>query len=262
MHFFHEKLATEIGVNEAIFLQNIYYLCKNNLLKEKIDTNLNISITMSRANILEYQKYFSYATIRTITKNLINLNLIEVNQLYKSTTNSLSYSLTTKGWTIMFSLEKIGERKKIELASTNFEFIPLLKFTEQLLKKAKGMFNLTDLLSNSQEDLLKLTDIIIEYRNLIENSKTIEIIDFKNSDKFQAYFYEIEDIISQNLILKKRIEKTFEDIKSYMDKIIIPAIEKFGLLKVLEVVKKTVSNFLPTHSPVFNFYANLDELTI
>ena len=262
MHFFHEKLATEIGVNEAIFLQNIYYLCKNNLLKEKIDTNLNISITMSRANILEYQKYFSYATIRTITKKLISLNLIEVNQLYKSTTNSLSYSLTPKGWTIMFSLEKIGERKKIELTSANFESIPLLKFTEQLLKKAKGVFNLTDLLSNSGEDLLKLTDIIIEYRNLIERDRNIEKMESQNTENFQQYFFEIEESISQNLVLKKRIEKTFEDVKNYMSAIIVPAIEKFGILKVVEAIKKTVSEFLPSYSPVFDFYANIYRLNV
>lgn len=260
MHFFHEKLAAKIGINEAIFLQNIYYLCKTNLLKEKIDINLNISITMSRSNILEYQEYFSYATIRNITKKLIDLNLIEIDQIYKSVTNSLSYSLTLKGWAIIFSLEKKEERKKIEIASANFESTPLLKFTEQLLKTTKDVSDITDLLSNSWGDLLKLTDIIIEYRNLIEYNRNIEKIDFKDSENFQKYFYEIEDIISKNLVIKKRIEKTFEDIKSYMNKIIVPAMEKFGVVKVVEAIKKTVLEFLPSCSPVFSFYANIDKL--
>lgn len=262
MHFFHEKLAIEIGINEAIFLQNLYYLCKKNLLKEKIDKNFNISVTMSRASILEYQEYFSYTTIRRITKNLINFNLIEVNQLHKSVTNSLSYSLTPKAWMIMFALEKTGERKKIDSASAKFNNVFLLNFTEQLLKKSKGVLNITDLLSNPQEDLLRLADIIIEYRNLIEHNITIEERESNDIENFQKYFYEIEENISQNLILKKRIEKTFENINNYMIHIIVPAIKKFGILKVIEAVKNTVSEFLPTHSPVFYFYANLEKLTI
>lgn len=262
MHFFHEKLAAKIGINESIFLQNIYYLCKNNLLKEKIDKNLNISITMSRSNILEYQEYFSYATIRSITKKLINLNLIEVDQIHKSVSNSLSYSLTPKGWSIMFFLEKPGERKKIETASAKFNNTHLSIFIKELLKTAKDVLNLTDLLSNSGEDLLKLADIIIEYRNLIERDRNIEKMESENIEKFQQYFSEIEESISQNLVLKKRIEKTFEDVKNYMSEIIIPAIKKYGILKVVEAIKKTVSEFLPSYSPVFDFYANIYRLNV
>lgn len=262
MHFFHEKLATKIGINEAIFLQNIYYLCKNNLLKEKIDKNHNISITMSRTNILEYQEYFSYTTIRSITKKLIALNLIKVDQIHKSVSNSLSYSLTPKGWSVMFFLEKLGERKKIETASAKFNNTHLAIFTKDLLKRSEDVLNLTDLLSNSGEDLSKLADIIIEYRNLIERDRNIEKMSAENIENFQQYFSEIEESISQNLILKKRIEKTFEDVKNYMSEIIIPAIEKYGILKVVEAIKKTVSEFLPSYSPVFDFYANIYRLNI
>lgn len=95
---------------------------------------------MSRSNILEYQEYFSYATIRGITEKLINLDLIEVNQIYKSVGNSLSYSLTPKGWSIIFLLEKSGERKKIETASAKFSNTHLSLFT-------KEVFNLTEDLS-------------------------------------------------------------------------------------------------------------------
>ena len=258
MNFFHEKLATQIGINESIFLQNIYYLCKNNLLKEKIDINLNISVTMSRANILEYQEYFSYATIRNITKKLLLLNLIEIDQIHKSVTNSL----TTKGWLIMFFLEKNSERKKIESASAKFEYIPLLKFTEQLLKETKGVLNLTDLLSNSKGDLFKLADIIIEYRNLIESNRNIENTAPINLEDSQIYLSEIEEILSKNLVLKNRIEKTFKSIQNYMDKIILPAITKFGGLKVIQAIKKTISEFLPSSSPVFNFYENVEKISL
>ncbi|MGL4802061.1 MAG: hypothetical protein ACRC18_07320 [Cetobacterium sp.] len=262
MHFFHEKLAVEIGINDAVFLQNIYYLCKNNLLKEKIDKNLNISITMSRTNILEYQKYFSTSTIRNITKRLIKFNLIEVDQINKSVSNSLSYSLTPKGWSVMFFLEKPGERRKIEATVSTFDKEELFKFVKQVLKKTENVSCLPDLLSTSWDDMPKLTDIIIEYRNLIESDRNIEIMDLKNSKDFKKHFYEIENMISQNIILKNRIEKTFEDVKNYINRIIVPAIKKFGILKVLKVVKETVSGFLPTYSPVFNFYANLERLII
>lgn len=263
MHFFHEKLAIEIGINEAIFLQNLYYLCKKNLLKEKIDKNFNISVTMSRASILEYQEYFSYTTIRRITKNLVDRKLIEIDQLHKSTNNSLSYSLTPKAWIIMFSLEKPKERKKIEAASAQFSNPLLLYFTKRLLEKTRDVSIFTNLLSILQEDLLKSADIIIEYRTYIENRKNIEKMESeKNVENFQKYYYEIEDNISKNLILKKRIEKTFENIENYMTRIIIPAVEKFGVLNVIKAIKKTVSEFLPSYSPVFYFYANLEELIV
>ncbi|UPO99035.1 hypothetical protein MKD34_13980 (plasmid) [Cetobacterium somerae] len=162
----------------------------------------------------------------------------------------------------MFFLEKLGERKKIETASDKFNNTHLSIFTKGLLKTAKDVLNLTDLLSNSGEDLSKLADIIIEYRNLIERDRNIEKMSAENIENFQQYFSEIEDSISQNLILKKRIEKTFEDVKNYMSEIIIPAIEKYGILKVVEAIKKTVSEFLPSYSPVFYFYANIYRLNI
>ena len=84
----------------------------------------------------------------------------------------------------------------------------------------------------------------------------------ENTENFQQYFSEIEESISQNLVLKKRIEKTFEDVKNYMSAIIIPAIKKFGILKVVEAIKKTVSEFLPSYSPVSNFYANIYILNV
>ncbi|MGL5575972.1 hypothetical protein, partial [Cetobacterium sp.] len=105
-------------------------------------------------------------------------------------------------------------------------------------------------------------DIIIEYRNLIERDRNIEKMSAENIENFQQYFSEIEESISQNLILKKRIEKTFEDVKNYMSEIIIPAIEKYGILKVVEAIKKTISEFLPSYSPVFDFYANIYRLNI
>ncbi|MGL5595557.1 hypothetical protein [Cetobacterium sp.] len=162
----------------------------------------------------------------------------------------------------MFFLEKLGERKKIETASAKFNNIHLSIFTKDLLKRSEDVLNLTDLLSNSGEDLSKLANIIIEYRNLIERDRNIEKMSAENIENFQQYFSEIEESISQNLVLKKRIEKTFEDVKNYMSAIIVPAIEKYGILKVVEAIKKTISEFLPSYSPVSDFYANIYRLNI
>ncbi|MDX8337338.1 hypothetical protein [Candidatus Cetobacterium colombiensis] len=256
MHFFHDNLAVKIGLHEAIFLQNLYYLCKQNLLKERIEENSKISVTMSRTKILEYQEYFCQTKIRRMTKKLIDLNLMEVT---KFKTNILSYSLTLKGWVTMFFLEKESELKKIETTSAQFSNTHLSDFTNHLLILTKGVSNLTDVLFKMTELVFKRTDIYIEDRNLIEINRKIEKMD---SENLQNFLDEIDTIILENSILKKRIEKTFENIKNYQTQIIIPAIEKYGSLNVLKALKKTSEQFLPHNSPVGNFYWNLGELDI
>ncbi|MDX8337456.1 hypothetical protein [Candidatus Cetobacterium colombiensis] len=258
IHFFHKNLAIEIGVDEAIFLQNIYYLCKSNLLNEKLDTNSKISATLSRKKILEYQSYFSYTAVRRITQKLINLNLMEVTQDSVST-NSLSYVLTLKGWITMLFLEKNSELKKIEMASAKFSNTHLSYFINQLLISAKDVSNLADVLLKSTEVVSKSADIYINNINLIERNIKIEKIADENSENILD---EIDSIILKNSILKKRIEKSFENTKNYKNKIIVPAIEKYGISKVIKALRNTSEQFLPHSSPVGNFYLNLNKLII
>ncbi|WP_432205642.1 hypothetical protein ACQ9ZF_12515 (plasmid) [Cetobacterium somerae] len=258
MHFFHENLAAEIGLHEAIFLQNIYYLCKQSLLKEKIKENSKISITMSRGKILEYQKYFCYTRIRRTTQKLVKLNLMEITQ-DNLNTNSLSYALTLKGWITMFFLEKKSELKKIATVSAQFSNTHLSDFTNHLLIWTKDVSNLTDVLFKMTGVVFKRTDIYIENRNLIEINRKIEKMADENSENFLD---EIDSIILENSILKKRIEKSFENTKNYKNKIIVPAIEKYGISKVVKALKNTSEQFLPHSSPVGNFYSNLSELNI
>ncbi|MDX8337478.1 hypothetical protein [Candidatus Cetobacterium colombiensis] len=256
MHFFHDDLAKKIGVDEAIFLQNLYYLCKQNLLKEKIEENSKISITMSRTKILEYQGYFSYAAVRRISQRLIELNLLETTQ----DKTSLSYSLTLNGWITMLFLDKESELKKIATASAKFSNTHLSNFINHLLILANDVSNLTEVLLKSTEVVSKSADIIyIENRNLIEQNRKIEKMD---SENLKNFLDEIHTIILENCILKKRIEKSFENIKNYQTQIIIPAIEKYGSLNVLKALKNTSEQFLPHSSPVGNFYSNLSELNI
>ncbi|MGL5191389.1 MAG: hypothetical protein ACRC7S_17240 [Cetobacterium sp.] len=269
MHFFNEKLAGQFGVYESLFLQNLYYILKQRLLSEKVDENLNPSITMSRTKILEHQEYFSDARIRRVRKNLLDLNIIETCQKHKRVSNSLTYSLTLKGWILMIALEKKSERKNIYKSLVNLTDPLLSKFIELLLIKAEVFAKLTEVRLISTELDAKLADIIIEYRNLIEKDRKIEKTAIDKKIVFENEFSEtinpnfenkIEEIISGNSIFKKRVEKTFLDSQKFNEDVLLPMITKYGYLKVLKALKKTVEEFLPSNSPVANFYTNLTEL--
>lgn len=269
-HFFNEKLASSFGLDESIFLQNLYFLLKARLLAEKVDENLVVSITMSRTRIREFQRYFTDANIRRITKNLLSLNIIETTQKNKRVSNSLTYSFTLKGWLLMMALEKRCDREIFKKSIVNFDNTLLLKCTEHLLKTAEHLSELTDVLLISTELDAKLTDIIIEYRNLIERNRKIEKIKGpqKNeaalSEKFSALdFYEknkISEIISTNSIFKRKVEKSFSNYENFCDKVIFPSVEKYGPSEVVEALKKTVGEFSNANSPVANFFMNLMEL--
>ncbi|MGL5744549.1 MAG: hypothetical protein ACRCXX_05300 [Cetobacterium sp.] len=269
MHFFNANLASTFGIEESIFLQNLYFLLKGRLLAENVDSNLIVSITMSRTRIREFQEYFSYAVIRRITKNLLDLNIIETVQKNKRVSNSLTYSFTLKGWILMMALEKKCDRKIFNKSIVNFNNTLLSECTEHLLKIAEDLSKLTDVLLISTELDAKLADIIIEYRNLIEKNRTIEKI--KGSVDSEVSFFDslnfdiqnqVEEIISENSIFKKRVEKSFSTAKNFYNKVVLPTIEKYGYSKVLEALKKCVEEFLPSNSPVANFYTNLTKLNV
>lgn len=268
MHFFNENLALKIGINESIFLQNIYYLSKKRKIFDKnIDNELWLK--MSSTKIQEFQPYFSRAEIRTLIKNLIKHDLLIKNQNNKKVTNTSSYALTYRGWILMLSLEKKIELKKIKEnlvnlddASWSYLFEHLLKDANELAKSTNPWFILT-------KDCTDLANIIIEYRNLIEKNKIIEKI--KENDDPEIDFFDslnfdienqVEEIISENSIFKKRVEKSFLTSKNFHDKVVLPTIEKYGYLKVLKALKKSVEEFLPNNSPVANFYTNLTKLNV
>lgn len=272
MHFFNANLASTFGIEESIFLQNLYFLLKSRLLAEKVDNNLIVSITMSRTRIREFQEYFSDAVIRRITKNLLDLNIIETAQKNKRVSNSLTYSFTLKGWILMMALEKKCDRKIFNKSIVNFNNTLLSECTEHLLKIAEDLSKLTDVLLISAELDAKLADIIIEYRNLIERNRKIEKItepvenEITLSEKFAAIdFYEqnkISEIISTNSIFKRKVEKSFSNYENFCNKVIFPSVQKYGPSEVVEALKKTVEEFSNTNSPVANFFMNLMELEL
>lgn len=257
MHYFHEDLAREVGINEAIFLQNVYYLSKKKLIKETINNTLDVWVIMSGTTIKKYQGYFTASQIKTFTKNLIESDLLKKEQRCLHGNNSLSYTLTDRAWIIMLYLEKKCERKKFQNSLVEFNQCFWSNIFELWLKEV-------DYLSNSMDPWLILTkhkqelaNIIIEYRTLIEQNRKIEKMPYEN---LENSIEEIETIISKNLVLKKRIEKTFKEVENYLNEIIIPAIEKYGGLKVVKAFEKMSEEFLPASSPVSNFYVNISEL--
>lgn len=254
MHFFHEKLAAKIGINEAIFLQNIYYLCKNSLLKDKPEKFLDIWISLSSSTIEKYQPYFTRSITRTLTKNLIEMNLLKKCQRNSKGDKTLSYSLTDRGWILMLSLENKANLTKFKTSLGEFDqpyWLNIINLWLNTISLWSNSLEPWPILIKSEEDL---ANIIIEYRN-IENNRIIE-----KKDNNKIDFEQINQLISENLVFKKSIEKNFMSIRNYFNTIIFPAMQKFGDLKVLKALKKTISESFGVFSPVFTLYANIDEL--
>lgn len=68
MHYFHEDLAKEIGINEAIFLQNVYYLSKKKLVKETINNTLDVWIIMSGTTIKNIKDILLHHRLKHLLK--------------------------------------------------------------------------------------------------------------------------------------------------------------------------------------------------
>lgn len=268
MHFFNANLAGKIGINESIFLQNIYYLSKKRVIFDK-DIDDELWLKMSSTKIQEFQPYFSRAEIRTLIKNLMKHDLLVKNQKIQRATNTSSYALTYRGWVLMLSLEKKNELKKIKENLVDLNDAPWSYLLQHLLKDANELVKSTNPWLILTKDCTDLTNIIIEYRNLIEKNRTIEKI--KGEVDSEVSFFDslnfdiqnqVEEIISENSIFKKRVEKSFSTAKNFYNKVVLPTIEKYGYLKVLKALKKSVEEFLPSNSPVANFYTNLTKLNV
>lgn len=259
MHFFDERLATHLGVNEAIFMQNLYYLSKKELLAETLVLKKEIWINISNTKIQELQPYFTRSTIRTITSRLIKFKFLEKKQLNKKQTNTLSYSLTDKAWIIMFSLENKENRKNLKKSIQKLECLDWLNLASSWLKSANDWLKLTNHWSNLTKDWLELTNIIIDNRFLIDiNRKNYFETTFEN-EKLDV---EIDMIINKNKIFEKRITKTFSEVSNFKNNILYDAVQKYGVSDVLKALEKTSETFLQHNSPVALFFANLTELQI
>ncbi len=268
MHFFNASLAKKIGINESIFLQNIYYLSKQKILFNKNSSD-ELWLKMSSTKIQEFQPYFSRAEIRTLIKNLIKYNLLTKNQNNKRVSNTMSYALTYRGWVLMLSLEKKNDLKKFKESLVNLDEAPWSYLLEHLLKEVNELAKSTNPWLILTKDCTDLANIIIEYRNLIEKDRTIEKIKGEGDPEvsfFDSLNFDIENqvekIIAENSLFKKRVEKSFSTAKNFYYKVILPTVEKYGYLKVLKALKKCVEEFLPSNSPVANFYTNLTKLNV
>lgn len=252
MHFFDEKLAHEIGLSEAIFLQNLYYLAKKYILSNMKSSKDDIWVKMSTSTIQKFQPYFTRSMIRTLTKNLLEGDLVKKVQLEKSTTNAFSYSLTGRGWILMMSLDdKTAEIKKIKTLAEEFNSSKISKSALEFLKSAEVLRKSEDPFSILSEEL----DSFTQSEKTLEEPTAVAEYSEKVVDQ-------IIEVISENKAFKKRIEKTFYEITNFKFQYIIPAIERHGSFNVLEAIKKTSREFLPHISPVASFYSNLMELKL
>lgn len=266
MHFFDERLATEIGVNESIFLQNLYYFSKKSLLEGKADSNNSVWVKMSITKIIELQPYFTRSSIRTIIKKLKDLNLIVTEQQdLKSSNNTSSYALTPLSWALMFFLEKRCDREALKQKIDKLERFSLSRFAKVLVKIAENLSDTTNGLSKIANSLLNLANIEIDNRFLIENRKskiiTTEEKEFsENLEENYEVNKEIDILILENSTFERRILKTFLKLKKYKSEVLYPAIIKNGVSDTLIALKITSEGFLQHKSPVAEFYKNLGSL--
>ena len=68
------SLCEEIGVNEAIFLQQLHY----RLLRTNQERNGRKWICITYGELQEYLRFFSLSTIKRIVKSLVNRKVISV----------------------------------------------------------------------------------------------------------------------------------------------------------------------------------------
>ena len=83
MHYFHEEIATQFGVGQAIIINHLLYWISNNLAKSK---NYHDGRTWTYNAVNEFSIYFPYwseSQIRTILKSLLKQDVIIENNYNK-----------------------------------------------------------------------------------------------------------------------------------------------------------------------------------
>ncbi|MGL5356695.1 MAG: hypothetical protein ACRDAQ_09190 [Cetobacterium sp.] len=266
MHFFDEHLAEKIGINESIFLQNLYYLSKKNLIQEhKTFNEEDIWVTMSTSTIQNFQPYFTRSIIRTIIKKLEERDLIVKHQFEKRMTNTFSYTLTDRAWILMLTIDKKSDIKKLTASCAENSHAQWRNALSNWLNHSEQLAKIANLWLILAVDMQNLANIYIDNRNLIESNRNIEFSDLEKNEKKDSSYTgefneEIHEILVSNNDFKRRVEKTFLGIDKFRDEIIIPSIERNGYLKSIEALKKAVERHLPHISPVANFRTYLMEL--
>lgn len=183
-HHFSVELATIYGLEEAVFLSNLFFWSGNNLLTNRNVEKGKVWIKLSRAKIQEYHPYFSTGIIRSITKKLKEHDLIETTR----GKNYLSYTLTSKGWLYCLELiEQDEKRTKVKMKLQNIRRI--------------------DSPINDQEELINSLSEKISTNSLL-NTKIKKV--YTNSNKFLNHIFNLylDNYSSKeiNLAMEKTIE--------------------------------------------------------
>lgn len=160
-HSFSVELGTAYGVYEALFLMNLYFWLKMNLIKRQQIFDGKVWAEFPLRKVMERQPYFTESSLRTVIKNLKNNKMIIMAK--KQGRNILSYTLTDQGWSTMlkndFTKEKsnitrelerlnpkklkIEENKSIEIEKKEYS----ADRTSSLLEKIKKRLNGNELIN-------------------------------------------------------------------------------------------------------------------
>ncbi len=292
MHFFNDILATKVGIHEAIFLQNLYFLLKRRVLEFSVEPNKDLWIKLSSTRLQEFQPYFTRSQLRTIVKNLTNVNFVESTKRHLDySSNVFSYTLTAKGWAFMIFLDTYESQEKLKEVAKTVENQSWGKNLELWLFLAKSLAKLDNPWLKLNKDWQLLANIYIEDRYLINNidlnNNILNILDsdtdsnkkdnqnnkinisksgdedfssdvstsIENKSSFEL---EVNRIFENSYEFKRKVLKTFEAIENFKEKVLYPSVEKYSYSNVIKALKKVAENFFGYMSPVAEFFAVLN----
>ncbi len=215
MHYFHENLAVAIGLSEAVFIQNLYYLLKRRLLEIGFDQNKNLWVKLSSTRLSEFQPYFTRSQLRTIVRNLLVLGVVQNEKKHlQYNSNTLSYTLTTKGWAYMIYLDSFENQEKLKEVILKCKHQSWSKQGELWLFLAKTLAISDRPWLNLAKDWSNLANIYIEDRYLIDNiENTKNILKLLDSSTFINKKYE-KNIDGDDKVSNSCNDKGSEDIES------------------------------------------------
>ena len=153
-HVFNVEVATKYGINEAIFLENIYFWTKTNIFNGN-NFNDGYFWTYNKLESFEgFMPYFSTQNIRTIIKNLVEKGAIQKGNYNKvKYDRTVWYALTIESLNLFLKDEDLETSKKIERAMLlTPDFPHMLELTNGYVRINKSICE------NQQIEKLELTN--------------------------------------------------------------------------------------------------------
>lgn len=186
---FDANLAKNIGVNEAIFLQNIWHWIKKNKVDNKNFHDGKYWTYNSKRAYEEYYPFWTYGQIRVIIKNLYIKNLILIGNYSDDKRDKTNwYTLSDS---MLYYFESVKEASKISSALLNQSIGSIVPTNEsddanplaQSCQSFKGANNNTNNKTNSVVTLsFLIQNFPIKYDEFLLKYKS-QILDFKEFEE-------------------------------------------------------------------------------